>query len=78
VLLVRKRACHLKKNDEKEQLELDLEKYEAEKTELEQQMSSGEMATDALVAAGQRMAELVDAIDTAETRLLELMEIEED
>jgi ATP-binding cassette subfamily F protein uup len=73
-----KKGLSFKEKREKEQLELDLEKYEAEKTELEQQMSSGEMATDALVAAGQRMAELVDAIDTAETRLLELMEIEED
>jgi ATP-binding cassette subfamily F protein uup len=73
-----KKGLSFKEKREKEQLELDLEKYEAEKTELEQQMSSGEMATDALVAAGQRMAELVDAIYAAETRLLELMEIEED
>jgi ATP-binding cassette subfamily F protein uup len=73
-----KKGLSFKEKREKEQLELDLEKYEAEKTELEQQMSSGEMATDALVAAGQRMAELVDAIDAVETRLLELMEIEED
>jgi ATP-binding cassette subfamily F protein uup len=70
-----KKGLSFKEKCEKEQLEIDLEKYESEKHDLEQRMSSGEMPTDALVAAGQRMAELVDAIDTAEMRLLELMEI---
>jgi ATP-binding cassette subfamily F protein uup len=70
-----KKGLSFKEKREKEQLEIDLEKYESEKHDLEQRMSSGEMPTDALVAAGQRMAELVDAIDTAEMRLLELMEI---
>ncbi len=70
-----KKGLSFKEKREKQQLEIDLEKYESEKHDLEQRMSSGEMPTDALVAAGQRMAELVDAIDTAEMRLLELMEI---
>ena len=59
-----------------EELERRLPILEDEKSRLEQEMSSGTMTNDALVAAGARMAELVDEIDLAELRLLELMEIE--
>ena len=62
---------------EMEQLEERLPILEAEKQSLERDMSSGTMTNDALVAAGARMAELVEEIDLAEMRLLELMEIED-
>ena len=59
-----------------EQLEERLPILEAEKQALEKEMSSGTMSNDALVAAGARMATLVEEIDLVELRLLELMEIE--
>lgn len=65
-----------KERKEMEALEERIPKLEEEKTSLENAMSSGTMTNDALVAAGARMAELVEEIDTAELRLLELMEIE--
>lgn len=53
-----------------------LEKLEAEKAELETRMSTGEMSTEELMAAGQRMSELIATIDEKEMRVLELMEKE--
>ncbi len=63
-----------KERKEMEQLEKETEQMAAEKDELEKRMSSGEMTPDDIVAAGKRMQELIEAIDTAEMRLLELME----
>lgn len=71
-----KKGLSFKERREKEQLETELPKYEEEKRALEERMSSGAMSNDELVAAGARMAELIEAIDSAEMRLLELMEIE--
>lgn len=53
-----------------------LENLEAEKAELETRMSTGEMSTEELMAAGQRMLELIATIDEKEMRVLELMEKE--
>ena len=74
----RKQAQKLtyKEKKEMEQLEADVEKMSAEKSDLEIRMSSGEMSADEIVSAGARMQELIDAIDMAELRLLELMEKE--
>ena len=72
----KKPRLSFKERKEMEELERRLPILEDEKSRLEQEMSSGTMTNDALVAAGARMAELVDEIDLAELRLLELMEIE--
>lgn len=66
-----------KERKEKEQLEELLPRLEEEKRQLEADMSSGSMDNGALIAAGDRMAQLVEEIDTAEMRLLELLEIED-
>ena len=47
-----------------------------EKFELESKMSTGELATEELLKASQRVSELIDEIDMVEMRLLELMEKE--
>lgn len=65
-----------KERKEMEELENRLPKLEEEKNRLEREMSSGTLGNDALIAAGARMAEIVEEIDLAELRLLELMEIE--
>ena len=72
----RKPRLTFKERKEMEELEQRIPILEEEKSALERQMSSGTMGNDAIVAAGARMAELVEAIDSAELRLLELMEIE--
>ena len=72
----KKPRLSFKERKEMEELERRLPILEDEKSRLEQEMSSGTMTNDALVAAGARMADLVEEIDLAELRLLELMEIE--
>ena len=72
----KKPRLSFKEKREKEELEALLPTLEEEKRRLEQEMSSGSMTNDALIAAGARMAQLVESIDTAELRLLELLEIE--
>ena len=66
-----------KERKEKEQLEEQLPRLEEEKRQLEADMSSGTMDNASLIAAGDRMAQLVEEIDAAEMRLLELLEIED-
>jgi len=65
-----------KEKKEKEELEKRLPQLEKEKAELETVMSSGEMSPQAIVEAGERIASLINEIDEAEMRLLELMEKE--
>ena len=65
-----------KEKRELEELEKRLPKLETEKNELEGKMSSGEMSTDELLKASQRVSELIDEIDMVEMRMLELMEKE--
>lgn len=62
---------------EKEQIEQRLPQLEQEKNTLEQQMSSGTLSSEHLMAAAARIAEVIKQIDADEMRLLELMEIEE-
>ncbi|MDE6447733.1 MAG: ABC transporter ATP-binding protein, partial [Muribaculaceae bacterium] len=72
----KKPRLSFKEKKEKEELEALLPTLEEEKNTLEREMSSGTMSNEALVDAGARMAELVERIDIAEMRLLELLEIE--
>lgn len=65
-----------KEKRELEELEKRLPELETEKNELEGKMSSGEMSTDELLKASQRVSELIDEIDIVEMRMLELMEKE--
>lgn len=65
-----------KEKKEKEELEKHLPDLEKEKSELEEAMSSGSMPPQEIVKAGERMQALIDEIDAAEMRLLELMEKE--
>jgi len=57
-----------------EALERELPQLEAEKADIEQQMSSGSLGNDQLMAMGNRMQELIDLIDEKEMRWLELSE----
>lgn len=70
-----KRKMSFKERREYEQLEKDLPAMNAERESLEAAMNSGTMDHMALTAAAQRIQQLIAAIDTAELRLLELMEL---
>ncbi|MDE6023686.1 MAG: ABC transporter ATP-binding protein, partial [Muribaculaceae bacterium] len=72
----RKPKLSFKEQKEMEALEQELESLEKEKKELESAMSSGTMTVDAITAAGARMEEIIDRLDEAEFRMLELMEKE--
>ena len=65
-----------KEKRELEELEKLLPELETEKNELEGRMATGEMSTDELLNASQRVSELIDEIDMVEMRMLELMEKE--
>lgn len=71
-----KRKMSFKERREYEQLEKDLPAMNAERESLEAAMNSGTMDHMALTAAAQRIQQLIAAIDAAELRLLELMELE--
>lgn len=72
----RKPRLTFKENKEKEQLEELLPKLEEEKRKLEEEMSSGNLNSDQLIAHGQRISEIIDEIDEKEMRLLELLDKE--
>lgn len=71
-----KRKLSFKEKREMEELEKRIEALTAERAELEAGLSSGSMTNDAIVEAGKRLAEVIDELDTAELRYLELLEIE--
>lgn len=71
-----RKGLTFKQKKEKEKLELELPNLETEKSELEQQMSSGTMTGTEIIEAGRRMQQIQDEIDFKEMRLLELMEME--
>lgn len=60
---------------EMEQLEKLIPELEAEKADLEAEMSSGTLPIDELTAKSVRISELIDQIDSASMRWLELSEI---
>lgn len=71
----RPRKLTFKEKQELERLEAELPKLEKEKAELESRMSSGTMATDELLTAGDRIAALIKEIDSKGMRWLELSDI---
>ncbi|MDE6560434.1 MAG: ABC-F family ATP-binding cassette domain-containing protein [Muribaculaceae bacterium] len=72
----RKPKLSFKEKREMEALETELESLNSEKSELESNMSSGNMSVDEITKAGARIQEVIERIDEAEMRLLELMEKE--
>lgn len=72
----KKQRLSFKESREKEELEKVLPELEKEKSQLEIQMSSGEMSSEEIMKAASRMEELIAEIDDKEMRLLELLEIE--
>lgn len=71
-----KRKLSFKEKREMEQLEMDIESMTTEKGQLEAALSSGNLDADAITASAKRLSELTDALDKAELRYLELLEIE--
>ncbi|MBR3287498.1 MAG: ABC-F family ATP-binding cassette domain-containing protein [Bacteroidales bacterium] len=65
-----------KEQREMEHIETELPQMEAEKAGLEAKLSGGSLSAEELTAASVRLGELLDAIDTATMRWLELSEIE--
>ena len=72
-----KRKLSFKEKREMEALEKETEDLTRERTELEEALSSGTLDADAIGKAGIRLNEVTARLDEAETRLLELMMIEE-
>lgn len=72
-----KRKLSFKEKREMETLEKETEELTRERTELEAALSSGTLDADAIGKAGIRLNEVTARLDEAETRLLELMMIEE-
>ncbi|MBO4771082.1 MAG: ABC-F family ATP-binding cassette domain-containing protein [Bacteroidales bacterium] len=66
-----------KLNLEYQQLEKDIEALNAEKSEIEQQLSGGTSDIDEITKLSQRMDEILADLDAKETRWLELEEIRE-
>lgn len=58
-----------------EALEAEIPKLEAEKATLEAEMSSGTLSTEDLIAKSERIAKLIEEIDTKSMRWLELSEL---
>lgn len=71
-----KKGLTYKEQQQKNQLEKELDSLQAEKEKLEADMSSGTLDTDALLTAGERFKAVMSRIDDAEMLLLELMEKE--
>ena len=63
-----------KEKKEMEELEKTLPLLTEERTSLETKMSSGEMSSDEIIEAAERVRILIAEIDDKEMRLLELME----
>lgn len=59
-----------------EELEKRVELLTAEKKELEEALSGATLSNDEIIAAGNRIGEVIEQLDADELRLLELMEID--
>ena len=68
----RKKKLTYKEQKELEQIETDLETLAAEKAELEEQLSSGNLSFEALSKASARIGEIMELTDEKEMRWLEL------
>ena len=64
-----------KEKKEFEALEQEIPELEAEKTALEEAMSSGALSNDELLAKSGRIAQVIDLIDEKTMRWLELSEL---
>ena len=71
-----KRKLSFKEKREMESLDAEIAALTAEKSMLEESLSSGTLDNDAIVKAGLRLQEVTDRLDEAELRYLELLEIE--
>ncbi len=72
----RKPKLSFKEKKEMEALEIELDSLNNEKNDLEAGMSSGNMTVEEITKAGARIQEVIERIDEAEMRMLELMEKE--
>ena len=72
---VQKRKLSFNEKRELEQLERQIPELEAEKAALETEMSSGTLPIDELTAKSLRISELIEQIDEASMRWLELSDI---
>lgn len=72
----RKNKLSFKEKRELEELDVLIPQLEAEKTELENAMSSGTLSTDELMIKSARISEVIELIDEKSMRWLELSEIE--
>ena len=55
-------------------MDAEIPQLEAEKAQLEASMSSGQLSTEELIKAGERMTRLIDELDEKSMRWLELSE----
>lgn len=72
-----KRKLSFKEKQEMAALEKELEALTSERKSLEEALSSGMLSNDELIEKGNRIGEVIERLDEAELRLLELMEIAE-
>lgn len=72
----KKRKLSFKEKQEMQQLEVDIEKLEAEKAEIESALCSGTLSVDDLTEKSKRLPVLSEELDTKSMRWLELSEIE--
>lgn len=73
----RKRKLSFKERQELQSLETDMEKLEAEKSELEAALCSGELSVEALTEKSKRLPILNDELEEKMMRWMELSEIED-
>ncbi len=64
-----------KEKKEFEALEIEIPALENEKVEIENQLASGKLTTDEIVAASKRFSEISESIDEKTMRWLELSEV---
>jgi ATP-binding cassette subfamily F protein uup len=69
-----KKKLSFKEKQEFEQLEKDIANLESEKSQLEQEISSGTLSSDDLVEKSNRIGEIINILDVKEFRWLELSE----
>ncbi|TCO07638.1 ABC-F family ATP-binding cassette domain-containing protein [Natronoflexus pectinivorans] len=69
------RKLSFKEKQEFQQLELKISELENEKADLEGKLNSGKLSPDELIEASNRIGELLEELDLAEMRWLELSEI---
>ncbi|MCG8582677.1 MAG: ABC transporter ATP-binding protein, partial [Bacteroidales bacterium] len=66
-----------KEKKELEQIELELQELEEKKENLQNELNSGNLASDDLVQKSKELTEIMDTLDEKEMRWLELKEIED-